>query len=100
MKYGTGKGRFEAAGGSGVVFTGKVVIDPKRMRPVLVDSDGSAYDVIDDLKALVGKEARVTVISTESIALIERALESATPRQPDLPEGHTPVVTGNPRLRR
>lgn len=100
MKYGTGKGRFEAAGGSGMIFTGKVVVDPKRMRPVLVDPDGAAYDVIDDLKALVGKDVRVTVISVESVALIEQALENAPLQQAPLPDGHTPVLDGHPRLRR
>lgn len=96
MRYGSGKGRFGADGGSGVVFDGMVTLDKRRGRLVLVDEDGDAYDIADDLSRLEGRLVRVTLIDHESITRIQRAVErSQVPEE--LPAGHSPV--GEPRAR-
>ncbi len=55
----------------GSIVDGTVTLDKETGNYVLIDDDGVVFDPVLILKSLLGKKTRITIISFESIVILE-----------------------------
>lgn len=80
MKYDNERDRNRYGYDAGHIIDGIITPDPNTGELVLVDEDGVAFSSQEAFKSLLGKKVRLTMISIDSIELLQNLVEESERR--------------------